>query len=40
MFSLKKLADFRGFLGDFDKNRHKNFTLKSWKKHKRKVYIR
>lgn len=28
MFSLKKLADFGGFLRNFDKNKHKNFELK------------
>lgn len=28
MDSLEKLADFGGFLGDFGKNKHKNFALK------------
>lgn len=28
MDSLEKLADFGGLLGDFGKNKHKNFALK------------
>lgn len=40
MFSLEKLADFGGLLGDFGKNKHKKLRAKILKKHKHKVYIR